>query len=112
MRLSFLLSQLAKTVLNLISYTIAGTSYSFGEDDGSIDPYIVFPLYQAVDRMIVTAPGGKPPVLGNSLTSVQESDADRATRRGRGGVGFRGWKVRVRVGDGFSLLCINTMLYL
>ena len=77
-------------ILSFMKTLVKHVHYSFGsqrDDRKGRDhpdaelPHIVFPLVNAVDRLIVTPPGVTPPELG--LIGVPESDADRKRRRQR-----------------------------
>ena len=55
-------------LLGLINKFIGGLQYHMGEDDGTVSPYIVFPLWSAADIMIVTPEGEDAPEEGSSST--------------------------------------------
>jgi hypothetical protein len=77
-----LLGTVANILLSLCSRLIANTHYSYGEEPVASGLYerahMCFPLFKAMDRVVVTPAGQDPPEMGKDFT---ESDAARAERR-------------------------------
>ena len=91
LRLSLITRALANGLLSIVGRLVSGLEYNMGEEQAgetTVKPYIVFPLWQAADQLIVTRRGEAPPTLG---TRLAEDSAVRSQRRGAAGRNFRGW---------------------
>ena len=78
MTLGMISRNVCKIILRVASKLIKNLGSSLGVADGSVLPHIVFPMWQAVDRMVVTQPGEPLPALRCEL---DETAADRKKRR-------------------------------
>ena len=76
MKLGVVTKTLASFILKICIKLITNLRFSFGEDpvpDGKYErAHVAFPLYQAMDRVVVTPEGETPPPLGRELPETNE----------------------------------------
>lgn len=101
MKLGVLSKGLANLLLTLLSGLVgANIEYSFG--DGNNFPYISFPLWTAMDNIVITKPGHTLPQIGKPFV---ESLASISARKESGSTGD--WNTEDTYSMSFSSYCVD-----
>lgn len=85
-RLGTVTKGLSSLLLRLLSQCIGPVTYSFGGKGSQELPHISFPMKQAMENVIVTPAGAKPPVMGQRFVESEESISRRKISTANGGV--------------------------